>query len=76
MSVRGRRCLFETDKLELAKAIQMQQIIEAGLLQWTVKNVGEEMVTEIASDERKRLEDVAAMNRVKKGRHQTQQRGP
>ena len=48
---RIRRRLFETDKLELAKAIQMCQTMEAtstDLQQWTAKKqVGEEMVADI-----------------------------
>ena len=64
---RMRRRLFETDKLELAKAIQMCQSMEATLAdlqQWTAKKpVGEEMVAEIATGERKGSEEVAAMNK-------------
>ena len=64
---RMRRRLFETDKLELAKAIQMCQSMEATLAdlqQWTVKKpVGEEMVAEIETGERKGSEEVAAMNK-------------
>ena len=54
---RMQRHLFEMDKLELAKAIQMCQSMEvtlADLQQWTAKKpVGEEMVAEIATGERK-----------------------
>ena len=64
---RMRKRLFETDKLEQAKAIQMCQSMEATLAdlqQWTVnKPAGEEMVAEIATGERKVSEEVAAMNK-------------